>query len=96
VTEFELSEQELNELPATRRASHRVGWGVLLKCLQLAGRFPDKHNEVAQSLLLEVATSMDVDPKHWSCYQLNGRVAERHKGSLKARPYVITTAAVLK
>lgn len=75
---WSLSFDELTEL-AERTYPNRLGFAVLLKFLQVEGRFPDRAADVPPSVVAYLAEQIGVSPRVLADYDLQGRTARRNR-----------------
>lgn len=61
----------------------RLGFAVLLKYFQVAGRFPDDPGEVPRDVIHHVANQLDISGKAWNDYTWNGRAGQYHRETIR-------------
>src|SRR5436305_11009745 len=61
----------------------RLGFAVLLKCLQYEGRFPRSRQEVAPEVVRFLATQVGVDAALFAQYAWEGRTIEAHRAQTR-------------
>src|SRR5579859_5051668 len=61
----------------------RLGFAVLLKCLQHEGRFPRSRQEVASEVLRFLAAQVGVDASLFAQYVWEGRTIEAHRAQIR-------------
>ena len=61
----------------------RLGFAVLLKCLQYEGRFPRSRQEVAPEVVRFEATQVGVDAALFAQYLWEGRTIEAHRAQIR-------------
>src|SRR5436309_7626931 len=61
----------------------RLGFAVLLKCLQYEGRFPRSRQEVAPEVVRFLATQLGVDAALFAQYAWEGRTIETHRAQIR-------------
>jgi hypothetical protein len=61
----------------------RLGFAVLLKCLQYEGRFPRSRQEVAPEVVRFLATQVGVDATLFAQYLWEGRTIEAHRAQIR-------------
>ena len=61
----------------------RLGFAVLMKYFQVAGRFPDNPGEVPRDVIRFIADQIDIPWKVWRKYQWNGRAAQYHRSEIR-------------
>ncbi len=62
----------------------RLGFAVLLKCLQYEGRFPRSRQEAAPEVVRFLATQVGVDAALFAQYAWEGRTIEAHRAQIRA------------
>ena len=61
----------------------RLGFAVLLKCLQYEGRFPRSRQEVAPEVVRFLAAQVGVDTALFAQYLWEGRTIEAHRAQIR-------------
>src|SRR5436305_3276522 len=61
----------------------RLGFAVLLKCLQYEGRFPRTRQEVASDVVRFLAAQVGVDTALFAHYAWEGRTIEVHRAQIR-------------
>jgi hypothetical protein len=61
----------------------RLGFAVLLKCLQYEGRFPRSRQEVAPEVVRFLAAQVGVDAALFAQYLWEGRTIEAHRAQIR-------------
>src|SRR3989440_5452265 len=61
----------------------RLGFAVLLKCLQYEGRFPRSRQEVAPEVVRFLAAQVGVDAVLFAQYLWEGRTIEAHRARIR-------------
>jgi hypothetical protein len=61
----------------------RLGFAILLKCLQYEGRFPRSRQEVAPEVVRFLATQVGVDATLFAQYAWEGRTIETHRAQIR-------------
>jgi TnpA family transposase/putative NIF3 family GTP cyclohydrolase 1 type 2 len=61
----------------------RLGFAVLLKCLQYEGRFPRSRQEVAPEVVRFLAAQVGVDAALFAQYAWEGRTIEAHRAQIR-------------
>jgi hypothetical protein len=61
----------------------RLGFAVLLKCLQYEGRFPRSRVEVALDVVRFLAVQVGVDAALFAQYAWEGRTIEAHRAQIR-------------
>jgi hypothetical protein len=61
----------------------RLGFVVLLKCLQYEGRFPRSRQEAAPEVVRFLATQVGVDAALFAQYAWEGRTIEAHRAQIR-------------
>lgn len=61
----------------------RLGFAVLLKCLQYEGRFPRSRQEAAPEVVRFLATQVGVDATLFAQYAWNGWTIETHRAQIR-------------
>jgi Domain of unknown function (DUF4158) len=68
---------------ANKSGPTRLGFTVLLKCLQYEGRFPRSRQEVAPEVVRFLATQVGVDATLFAQYAWEGRTIEVHRAQIR-------------
>jgi hypothetical protein len=61
----------------------RLGFAVLLKCLQYEGRFPGSRQEVTPEVVRFLAAQVGVDAALFAQYLWEGRTIEAHRAQIR-------------
>jgi len=61
----------------------RLGFAVLLKCLQYEGRFPRARQEMAPDVVCFLAAQVGVDAALFAQYLWEGRTIEAHRAQIR-------------
>ena len=81
VAHFTLLPQD-RELLQIRAQEHQLGFGVLLKCFQYEGRFPERH-EIPFVVVEHIAHQLDIPTQTYLQYPAQGRTLERHRAHIR-------------
>ncbi len=79
---FTLLPDELAAI-GNKSGATRLGFAVLLKCLQYEGRFPRSRQEVAPEVVRFLATQVGVDTTQFAQYAWEGRTIEAHRAQIR-------------
>ncbi len=79
---FTLLPDELTAI-GNKSGATRLGFAVLLKCLQYEGRFPRSRQEVAPEVVRFLATQVGVDATLFAQYAWEGRTIETHRAKIR-------------
>jgi len=79
---FTLLPDELTAV-GNKSGATRLGFAVLLKCLQYEGRFPRSRQEVAPDVVRFLATQVGVDAPLFAQYAWEGRTIEAHRAQIR-------------
>src|SRR6266702_3751627 len=79
---FTLLPDELAAI-GNKSGATRLGFAVLLKCLQYEGRFPRSRQEVAPEVVRFLATQAGVDTTQFAQYAWEGRTIEAHRAQIR-------------
>src|SRR3989440_6591293 len=79
---FTLLPDELTAI-GNKSGATRLGFAVLLKCLQYEGRFPRSRQEVAAEVVRFLATQVGVDATLFAQYAWEGRTIETHRAKIR-------------
>src|SRR6266702_2124396 len=79
---FTLLPDELTAV-GNKSGATRLGFAVLLKCLQYEGRFPRSRQEVAPDVARFLAAQVGVDAAHFAQYPWEGRTIEAHRARIR-------------
>jgi hypothetical protein len=79
---FTLLPDELAAI-GNKSGATRLGFAVLLKCLQYEGRFPRSRQEVAPEVVRFLATQVGVDTTLFAQYAWEGRTIETHRAQIR-------------
>src|SRR6266487_531422 len=66
-----------------RSGATRLGFAVLLKCLQYEGRFPRSRQEVTPEVVRFLAAQVGVDAALFAQYRWEGRTIEAHRAQIR-------------
>jgi len=70
-------------LIANKRGATRLGFAVLLKYFQYAGRFPESKTVVPGAIVAHLAKQVDVPAAAWLAYPWQGRTLEYHRAQIR-------------
>src|SRR6266704_2265876 len=79
---FTLLPDELTAV-GNKSGATRLGFAVLLKCLQYEGRFPRSRVEVAPEVVRFLAVQVGVDAALFAQYDWEGRTIEAHRAQIR-------------
>lgn len=79
---FTLLPDEL-EAVGNKSGPTRLGFAVLLKCLQYEARFPRSRQEVAPEVVRFLAAQVGVDAALFAQYAWEGRTIETHRAQIR-------------
>src|SRR5436309_4218423 len=79
---FTLLPGELTAI-GNKSGATRLGFAVLLKCLQYEGRFPRSRQEVAPEVVRFLAAQVGVDAVLFAQYLWEGRTIEAHRARIR-------------
>jgi TnpA family transposase len=79
---FTITPEEM-ELVGNKTGATRLGFVVLLKFFQYAGRFPLTKNEVAQVVIEHLALQVVVPAKDYLAYDWRGRTVKYHRTQIR-------------
>ena len=78
---WSLTTAELETLP-DRGDRNRLGFAVLLKFVEIEGRFPSSPREVPAAALSYLASQLHIPPTAFARYDWTGRTYKRHRASM--------------
>jgi len=70
-------------LLAHRAPATRLGFALLLKHFQYAGRFPQHKRDVPTAAIVHVARQLDLPPERYAQYDWDGRTIEFHRAQVR-------------
>jgi TnpA family transposase len=96
---WSLTTAELEILP-DRGDHNRLSFAVLLKFVEIEGRFPGSPREVPAAALSYLASQLHIPPTAFARYDWTGRTCKRHRASIRAllgfRPFSLRDAKPLR
>ena len=66
-----------------RTDSNRLGFALLLKFFQYAGRFPQERQEIPTSVVRYVAQQLNLSPSSYTNYDWQGRSIKLHRAQIR-------------
>ena len=70
-------------LVGSKRGPARLGFAVLLKFFQRAGRFPQRPQDVPPRAVAHLAAQVGIPPAQWSAYDWDGRAIKYHRAEIR-------------
>ena len=77
-----LSAEEIALLPGMTDKG-RLGFAVLLKFMEIHGRFPEHHDEIDPKIVQWLATQLGASAASLADYELDGRQGRRHRRTIR-------------
>jgi hypothetical protein len=72
-----------HQVVGKKTGATRLGFAVLLKFIQIEGRFPREAREVPQAVVEYIAPQLDLSPGLWGSYAWSGRTVEYHRAQIR-------------
>jgi TnpA family transposase len=72
-----------HKLLGNKSGPTRLGFAVLLKYFQYAGRFPQHPREVPSEVVTYLAQQLDLEPEIWHQYDWHGRAIKYHRAQIR-------------
>ena len=80
-----LTNEETELVNKTSKTDYnRIGYAVLLKYFQIEGKFPHRKQEIPDVVVEHIAQQLKVQSNEFKRYELQERVAKRHRVQIRA------------
>jgi hypothetical protein len=77
-----LSASELTFINNYQTDTNRLGCGILLKCAQIDGRFPQRKQDIPRQIVEYIAQQIHVPSSVFDVYQWRGGTNDRHRNHI--------------
>src|SRR5271157_971976 len=81
-TRWTLSAEE-RTLLSNKTGATRLAFAVLLKAFQLAGRFPERRDDIAGSIVAHLAAQTDVNPEAYAALFWSERTQRHQRAQIR-------------